>query len=202
LPSNCYAKLARRLLETEPGSEPQRANCVEIRDPSRGHRLVTLIEIASPSNKRPGPDRQAYLRKQSEVLGSDANLIELDLLRTGERLIMDPSLRAAVEGSTPTPDYVVIIDRSWRRGEPLRVCQVFSIALTGMLPVISVPLRQGQNEVLLDLQQIFNRAYDSGPYRRGAVDYSQPPRPPLKDEAATWAEQVLRERGVGRAPAE
>jgi hypothetical protein len=75
---------------------------------------------------------------------------------------------------------------------------VFSIALTGMLPVISVPLRQGQDEVLLDLQHIFNRAYDNGPYRRGAVDYSQPPQPPLKGEAATWAEQVLRERGVGR----
>jgi hypothetical protein len=115
---------------------------------------------------------------------------------------MDPSLRAAVEGSTPTPDYVALIDRSWRRGEALRVCQVFSIPLTGMLPVISVPLRQGQDEVLLDLQHVFNSAYDSGPYRRGAVDYSQPPEPTLKGEAATWAEQVLRERGVVRAPAE
>src|SRR5207248_3342441 len=67
--------------EVRVAGEPIRHPFVEIRDPTRGHRLVTLLEIASPSNKRSGPDRQAYLRKQSEVLGSDANLIELDLLR-------------------------------------------------------------------------------------------------------------------------
>jgi hypothetical protein len=188
--------------EVSIASESIRHSFIEIRDPSRGHRLVTLIEIASPSNKRPGPDRQAYLRKQSEVLGSDANLIELDLLRTGERLIVDPSLRAAVEGSTPTPDYIALVDRSWRRGEALRVCQVFPIVVTGMLPVIPVPLRQGQDEVPLDLQYNFNRAYDSGPYRRGAVDYTQPPRPLLTAESATWAEQVLRESSARHAPME
>ena len=63
--------------------EPIRHHFVEILDPSRGHRLVTLLEIASPSNKRPGPDRESYLRKRREVMGSDVNLIELDLLRSG-----------------------------------------------------------------------------------------------------------------------
>jgi hypothetical protein len=48
----------------------------------------------------------------------------------------------------------------------------------------------------LDLQHAFNRAYDSGPYRRGAVDYTAPPQPPLTAEAAAWAEQALREPGV------
>src|SRR5438876_54123 len=42
--------------EVNVASESIRHPFVEIRDPSRGHRLVTLIEIASPSNKRPGPD--------------------------------------------------------------------------------------------------------------------------------------------------
>jgi hypothetical protein len=186
--------------EVRVASEPIHHPFVEIRDPSRGHRLVTLIEIASPSNKRSGPDRQAYLRKQSEVLGSDANLIELDLLRTGERLIVDPSMRATVEGSTPTPDYLALVNRGWRRGEALLVCQVFSIVVTEMLPVIPVPLRQGEDEVPLDLQHVFNRAYDGGPYRRGAVDYSLPPQPPLAGEAATWCERTLQERGVAREP--
>jgi hypothetical protein len=44
--------------------------------------LITLIEIVSPSNKRPGIDRRAYLRQQRDVLESDANLVEIDLLRT------------------------------------------------------------------------------------------------------------------------
>ena len=52
-----------------------------------GHKVVTVIEIVSPSNKQPGPDRRSYETKQQEVLSSDANLIELDLLRTGRRLL-------------------------------------------------------------------------------------------------------------------
>lgn len=71
---------------------------VEVRDPTHGHRLVTLLEIASPSNKRPGQDRKAYLRNQREVLDSDANLIELDLLRSGERLV-GPALGRSGSGS-------------------------------------------------------------------------------------------------------
>src|SRR5262249_7183973 len=188
--------------EVSIASESIRHAFVEIRDPSRGHRLVTLIGIASPSNKRPGPDHQAYPRKQAQVLGRDPNLIEFDLLRRGGGLIVDPALRAAVEGSVPPPDYLALIDRSWRRGEALRVCQVFPIVLTAMLPVIPVPLRQGQVEIPLDLQHVFSRAYDNGPYRRGAVDYGQPPQPPLQGEAASWAEQQLRERGMRRAAAE
>jgi hypothetical protein len=62
-------------LEWTVHSEPIRHAFVEIRDPSRGHKLITLIEIASPSNKRPGMDRRAYVQKQREVLDSDANLI-------------------------------------------------------------------------------------------------------------------------------
>jgi hypothetical protein len=187
--------------EVRVASEPIRHPFVEIRDPSRGHRLVTLIEIASPSNKHAGPDRQAYLRKQAEVRGSDASLIELDLLRTGERLITDPSARAAVEGFTPAPDYLALVDRSWTRAEAPWVCQVFPVQLTGMLPVIPVPLRQGQDEVPLDLQHAFNRAYDGGPYRRGAVDYGASPQPPLSAEGAAWAAQRLRDHGmIGQAP--
>ena len=69
--------------------EPIRHLFVEIRDPSRGHKLITLIEILSPSNKWPGPDREAYEAKQREVLESDASLIELDLLRGGRRILPD-----------------------------------------------------------------------------------------------------------------
>ena len=61
--------------------EMVRHHIVEIRDSLRGHKLVTLIEILSPSNKRPGPDRVAYRLKQQEVLESDASLVEIDLLR-------------------------------------------------------------------------------------------------------------------------
>lgn len=179
-----------RFVEVKLQSESIKHAFVEIRDPSRGHHLITLMEIASPSNKRPGPDRLAYVKKQREVLESDANLIEIDLLRTGQRLFADPEVESIVTALEPIPDYLVLVNRAWQR----LVWQVFGFALVDPLPVIGVPLREGESEVTLDLQYVMNRAYDSGPYRRGAVDYSQPPEPTLSDEKVEWARQVVHAR--------
>ena len=58
---------------------------LEIRD--RGNRqLVTVLELLSPSNKRPGPDRGQDLAKRQQLLASSVHLVELDLLRGGPRL--------------------------------------------------------------------------------------------------------------------
>jgi hypothetical protein len=173
-------------------SEPLRHAFVEIRDPSRGHRLVTLMEIVSPSNKHPGVDRRTYLMKQREILDSDANLIELDLLREGDRLLANLALQSAVAQLEPSPDYLVLVNRAWQRAGDATAYQIFPILVTEPLPCIPVPLRQDLEEVPLDLQYVFRRAYDSGPYRRGAVDYGSPPRSPLRGEAVAWAEERLR----------
>jgi hypothetical protein len=176
-------------------SEPLRHAFVEIRDPSRGHHLVTLIEIVSPNCKRAGADRETYFRKQREVLESDASLIEIDLLRAGARPLADAQVEVTLLGHRPTPDYLVQVHRAWKRGRPGRV-QFFPTLVTESLPVFPVPLREGQDEVPLDLQFVFNRAYDGGPYRRGAVDYTQPPRPPLPQELAEWGRERVRAAGL------
>jgi hypothetical protein len=181
-------------------SEPIRHAYVEIRDPTRGHALVTLIEIVSPPNKRRGPDRRAYQQKQTEVLESDASLIELDLLRSGERLLTDPEVQAYLAAVQPPPEYMVLVNRAWQRAGGVRAVQIFPLLLAEPLPVISVPLRQNLEEVPLDLQFAFARVYDSGPYRRGAVDYQQPPEPPLSGEQAAWAEHRLHEAFRSTAP--
>ncbi|MGE3807410.1 MAG: DUF4058 family protein [Gemmataceae bacterium] len=41
------------------------------------------------------------------------------------------------------------------------------------------------------MQIILNRVYDGGPYRRGAVDYGQPPTPPLRDAERDWARNLF-----------
>lgn len=46
-------------VEFRVATEPIRDLVVEIRDPTRGHKVITLIEIVSPSSKRAGPDRDA-----------------------------------------------------------------------------------------------------------------------------------------------
>jgi len=65
-----------------PAIDVERLAYIEIRD-RRSRELVTVIELLSPSNKRPGPDRDQYLAKRGQVLASPAHLIEIDLLRGG-----------------------------------------------------------------------------------------------------------------------
>jgi hypothetical protein len=180
-------------IEIEIRNDSIRHHYVEIRDSARGHKLITLIEILSPTNKRSGPDREAYESKQREVLESDASLIELDLLRGGRRILTAPELEEKVGSLKPPPSYLVLVNRAWRRASGASAYQIFRVDLREWLPCIEVPLKQGEKEVLLDLQIVFNRAYDTGPYRRGAVDYSVPPPPPaLGDENAVWAAERTR----------
>ena len=190
-------------IEIEIRIDPIRHHFVEIRDSLRGHKLITLIEILSPTNKRAGPDREAYESKQREVLESDASLIELDLLRDGRRVLPTPGVEALVRSLDPPPSYLVLVNRAWRRATDLGAYQGFPVDLREWLPCIPVPLKQGEKEVLLDLQIVFNRAYDTGPYRRGAVDYGAPPPPPaLGDEDAVWAAERTRPwRGASPTPA-
>jgi hypothetical protein len=183
-------------------TEPIRHPFVEIRDPSRGHQLITLIEIVSPSNKRPGADRKVYLQKQREILDSSANLIELDLLRHGQRLLPNIFLEDQIDRLDPAPDYLVLVNRSWLRMGDGSDYEIFPVFLEEPLPCIGVPLRKEQDEVLLDLQFVFNRAYDTGPYRRGLVNYGQPLKPPLEGPLAAWLAERLRQAGSGPTPAQ
>jgi hypothetical protein len=171
-------------------NEPLRHHFVEIRDASRGHALVTLIEIASPANKRPGVDRRAYEAKQQEILDSDTSLIELDLLRGGQPVIGGAAVIDSVTRLEPQPDYLVVVNRAWHRGPELDY-ELFPAQLQEPLPCIPVPLRRDETEVPLDLQYCFNRAYDGGPYARGAVDYSGPPEPPVRPELVDWLTKCL-----------
>lgn len=189
LPPSYYARLGEypEIDENEDVfSDAIRHHFAEIRDASRNHHLVTLIEILSPSNKRPGKDRIAHRRKQSEILDSDASLVEIDLLRTGERVPAALEVQMLLDRMQPPADYLVIVNRAWNRLN----FQLFPATLREWLPCFPVPLKEGEPEILLDLQFVFNRVYDTGPYRRGAVDYSQPLHPHLTDDAVWAAERV------------
>jgi hypothetical protein len=197
LPAPYYARLEMRPqvgIEWTVHSEPIRHAFVEIRDPSRGYKLITLIEIASPSNKRPGADRCAYVQKQREMLDSHAHLIELDLLPGGERLLVD-NLTPEYSSLQLSPSYLVLVNRAWKRIGAGSAYQVFPILLNQALPCIPVPLRK-ELEIPWDLQFVFNHVYDAGPYRRGAVNYSQPFGPPLEGQSAAWAEGLVRAASI------
>lgn len=149
----------------------------------RGHRrLVTVIELLSPANKTPGKDRDAYLLKQCEYLATDVNLVEMDLLRHGQRL---PWIASAVVVAA----YYVMVSRAAERPRGL----VWPIAVRDPLPTIAIPLTKQDGDVALDLGTCMSQAYDSASYDR-ELDYTQPPNPPLDEPDATWARELLANR--------
>jgi hypothetical protein len=153
-------------------------------------RLVTVIEILSPGNKAAGSTGRAkYLEKQREYLDAEVHLIEIDLLRAGQHTTAVPLPAAGLRAGRF--DYHVCLRRfDLRRGDYL----VWPISLSERLPVLEVPLLPGDGSVPLDLQAVFDRCYDTGPYE-DRIDYSRPPLPPLTPEQAEWAKGMLAAAG-------
>jgi hypothetical protein len=159
-------------------------------------RLVTAIEVLSPSNKARGTDgRHLYIRKQREIIDSKTHLVEIDLLRGGAFTTAVPRKRAVEEAGWF--DYHVCIHRYDELGKFF----IYPIPLRQRLPQIAIPLSPGDAPVNLDLQAVFDRCYDAGPYARLSPYVGRIPEPPLRPEDAVWATQLLRDHGLLPPPA-
>lgn len=156
-------------------------------------RLVTTIEVLSPSNKKPGEEgRDLYLRKQRELLKSKVNLVEIDLLRGGEHSTAVPHQRLV--GKAGPFDYHVCVHQFDQWEDYF----VYAIQLAEPLPIVDVPLLPGDGVVPVDLQAVFARSYDTGPYAR-EIDYLHDrPEPPLSPKQARWAKQCLAKARSGQ----
>ena len=153
---------------------------LEIHDSATGGRVVTVIEVLSPTNKRPGPGRELYRAKQDNVLASTSSLVEIDLLRAGEWTVAAPAKAAAA-----SPWRVVVSPAANRL-----IRQFYPVRLRDRLPRIGVPLLPGAAPGGLDLQAVFEETYAKGAYAR-RVDYRRPPVPPLADDEASWAAEHI-----------
>ena len=139
--------------------------------------VVTVLEILSLANKLTHEGRKAYEAKRTIVLGSKTNLVEIDLLRAGSPL---PPLQAGQS------DYRILISPALSRPRAM----AYTLSLRDPLPTISIPLRPGGPEPTLPLNQLLHALYDRARYDL-AIDYSQPPVPPLHDNDMAWARQLL-----------
>ena len=151
--------------------------------------------MLSLSNKQPGDQgRELYLQQQVEILGSEVHLMEIDLLRGGEHTT--PMLLDRLRRKAGPFDYHVSVHRFDQPGR----FHIYPWQLADPLPVIGSPLLPGDGEVWLDLQAVFTRCYDTGPYRR-RVAYA-PVRivPPLSREQLDWVQQVLQQQAPAALP--
>jgi hypothetical protein len=62
------------------------------------------------------------------------------------------------------------------------------------LPVIRLPLRPTDADVLLNFQALIDRCYHHGRY--DDIDYRAPPNPPLESADAAWANELLAAQGL------
>lgn len=142
--------------------------------------VITMIAVLSPTNKILREGQLQYQRKRLEILSSLIHLVEIDLLRAGKALPM------AVTGQN---DYRIVVSRSQHRPQ----ADVYLFGVRDPIPDFPIPLRTGETEPTLPLNQILHNLYDLGGYDL-VIDYRQPPDPPLTANDAPWVTQLLNER--------
>jgi hypothetical protein len=152
---------------------------IAILDRATNQRIVTIIEVVSPSNKHAGPGRESYLSKQHEVRHSDAHLVEIDLLRDGPSVVAAPHHRLQRLGSY---DYLVSVERAGQRGR----FEIYRRSLRYASPTINIPLAGDDPDVQLQLQATVAEVYTAGSYR-DRIDYAKHCVPPLSGEIQNWA---------------
>jgi Protein of unknown function (DUF4058) len=164
-----------------PQFEEVRERYLEIRD-VQTHAVVTAIEMLSPSNKAPGEGREAYEEKRRQVLSTLTNLVEIDLLRGGKPMEMQPP---------PQGDYRILVRAGWDRPQ----ARLYACSVRQALPEVPVPLRRGEPEARLPLGKLLADIYARAHYDL-RLDYRQPPEPPLSPPDAAWADALLRAKGL------
>lgn len=169
---------------TAPLEIPTRLARLEIRAVDDGT-LVTIIELLSPANKRSGAEGvDAYEQKRQEIFRSDVHLLEIDLLRGGQRPRLIQPLPAA--------PYFIFLSRANRRP----YVDVWPLSLRKSIDLVPVPLQIPEPDIPLDLNLALRQIYASARYDL-EIDYREAPPPPeLASEEAAWLDAHLRERGL------
>ena len=165
------------LVELESVASPdETAKWIEIRTAS-GDRLVTAIEILSPSNKT-AQGRAAFDQKVLDLLRADANVVEIDLVQGGRKRAFSEDALSCGPGSNHI--FVMTPDQT-------NLAHVYQCPLREPLPAITIPLRPDEKGIKLELQPLLDRCYRNGRY--WAIDRSQVPEYLHEGQDRAWAEE-------------
>jgi hypothetical protein len=165
----------RYLVPTE-----QREEYVEIRRPDDG-RLVTLLDVVSPTNKTTTAGRDACLSSRAQAKAAGASFVEIDLVIQGQ-----PTWDYPRDG-LPKWDYAVTVERASKPEQ----YEIWTATLDKRLPVFRVPLASDDRDTVLDLQKVFAACYEAAGF--GArIDYRGEPPTFLSEENRRHVADVLR----------
>lgn len=183
-PGGAVSRVASEPILIDLGHEPMIETFLEITEVGSGRRLITTIEVLSLANKAPGEGQEKYLKKQEQMRQGGVNLVEIDLLRAGERRLVLALQRIRPEYRMP---YMICV---WRASRPTQA-ELYPVPLREELPVIRIPLRPADEDVKLDLQALVNECWEKGGY--DDLDYTVEPDPPLEREDRAWASDRVRQ---------
>jgi len=144
--------------------------------------VVTIIEILSPSNKRPGEDRQAYISKREKIFRTPMNFVEIDLLRDWPPM---PFTFSQTNGHLS--HYRILV----KRNVSVRHALLYPFSVRDPIPVFPLPLQPGDVEPPVRLGAALKGIYDEYGYDL-CLDYNHPSEPPLNDADAQWAAEIVR----------
>ncbi|WP_008313550.1 DUF4058 family protein [Leptolyngbya sp. PCC 6406] len=149
-----------------------RQGYLEIREVATSE-VVTILEVLSPTNKRPGEGRLTYAAKCQTILASATNFVEIDLLRQWSPLVKAPEALAA--------HYRILVSASALRPR----ASLYAFNLQDPIPTFPLPLAMGDPEPIVNLKALLDEIYDQSGYDL-VIDYSAEPVPPLTGEDADW----------------
>ena len=101
------------------------------------------------------------------------HLLEIDLLRRGERPMEHPFL--------PKAHYIVSLVRAG-----IGKAQIWAMNIKDPLPVVPIPLKHPDEDNFLDLDEAFKDLYQQGVFEK-SIDYTEmPPPPAFTEEEIQW----------------
>ena len=149
---------------------------IEIRDiDDQG--LISVIEVLSPVNKR-NPGLKSYQNKRLKLHKAGINLLEVDLLRRGQRVVENPNI--------PFSHYMAVLQRGYDK-----TYDVWTMDIKDKLPVLPLPLKRRDKDIVIDLQLSLNMTFKEN-YNRNSINYRKTPPPPAfsKEDKKWIAEQL------------
>ena len=168
--------------------EPEVHRGIRIED--REGRLVTTIEFLSPVNKKSQSDRDVFHRRQVEFLKQGVNLVEVDLLVPGAWTVFVDEELIPYQCRSP---YRICVVRTERLERP----ECYAAPLQKALPRIRIPLREGDQDVVLHLQDLIARTWEDGAYEK-RIHYADDSVPPLNSPDEAWMIELLASHGITR----
>ncbi len=143
--------------------------------------LVTVVEVLSPTNKRPGEGRRRYIRKREAIVAGLVNLVEIDLLRRWEPM--------PLETAPLVSDYGILVCRGLESPGAL----LYPFMVQQRIPKFTLPLLSEDEAYApeVDLGSIVDRLHHTARYNLETRYDAPPPEPAFAPGVQEWVGERL-----------